>query len=120
MTAATIIRDENTPAGRLVVEYLGDGFFTASIGGTVIVDSTVLWDRKDGHGAGVEGRLNGKPVFIRVAAQVSEKKAEMDATDQRRAAELAQIARDAAPVHAARRAYNNLYNEGFAGYNPHG
>ena len=116
----TIIRDTETPAGRLVVEYLGDGLFSASIGGIVVAQSTILHDRKDGNGAGVEGKLNGKPVFIRVAAEVAAKKAEMDATDKGRSERMAQIARDAAPVHAARRAYNNAQNEGREGYNPHG
>ena len=116
-----IIRDTETPAGRLIVEYLGDALWTASIGGTVVAKATILHDRKDGNGAGVEGMLNGKPVFIRVGAEViAAKKAEMDATDKARSERMAQIARDAAPIHAARRAYNNAQNEGAEGYNPFG
>lgn len=115
-----IIRDTETPAGRLIVEYLGDALWTASIGGTVVAKATILHDRKDGNGAGVEGMLNGKPVFIRVAAEIAAKQAEMAATDKARSERMAQIAREAAPIHAARRAYNMVQNEGAEGYNPFG
>ena len=117
----TIIRNDATPAGQLIVEYLGGGFWTASIGGQEIVKSTVLADRKDGNGAGVEGRLNGKPVFIRVAAAlIDANKDAMAATDAARDARLNEIARAAAPIHAARARHNAVSNEGGYGYNPYG